>query len=197
MYTYRSNLKLKEEALSKIKENLKGNANKYKWLFIGGLALTLIIFFANAGATVDIGRYLLGSLMQSILPIILSIVGYTLYRREIYRPYKEMEQEAITLCSDRLEYSYVMKGIRTTYKIKYDDISSTCILYDKELVILTHKAKLETENLETNLKKREDISSLLRLELLFCYGNGEEMYDKIKEEVSRCFDERNKLDEEE
>ena len=193
MYTYYSNSNLKEEALSKIKENLKGNANKYKWLFIGGVALTLIIFLLNAGATVDIGRYLLGSLMQSILPIILSIIGYTLYHKETYRPYKKMEQETITLYHDRLEYSCIMKGIKTTYKINYDDISSTHILYGKELVILAHRSRLETENLKTHLKKGENIFSLLRLELLFCYENGEEMYDKIKEEVSLCFDRRNEL----
>jgi hypothetical protein len=81
----------------------------------------------------------------------------------------------------------MIDDIETTYRVSYKDIASFSIVekYDKyELVIIPRNVRITHNNKRTLVKKTDDSNKLRRIEILYCFDNGDEMMQRIQEAVS-------------
>ena len=185
MQTYNTNPKIKEEALIIAKKDIAKKNRLFSMASIGCLAFTIFIFLMNLVRVFDIGigMYLLASFGMSLAPIIIGTITFVHLKKEMRRTYFESEKEKITLYNDYMEYSYRIGDIETTYRIPYKNIHSLFIIEGYELVIMPRNIRVIHNNKRTLTKKTDNGNQLRRIEILYCFDNGDEMMDRIREAV--------------
>lgn len=189
MYTYYANPKIKEEKTAIAKKRLKKKNEIYIQTPIGCLLFIACLFlgFLTGESNPEINtNTLLNLLIGSIGPIGIGIISLIYFIKETRRTYFKSEKERVTLYNDYMEYSYMIDDIETTYRVSYKDITSFSIIekYDKyELVIIPRNVKITHNNRRTLIKKTDDSNKLRRIEILYCFDNGDEMFERIQEAV--------------
>ena len=185
MQTYNTNPKIKEEALIIAKKDIVRKNRLYSISSIGCLAFTIFIFLMNLASIFDIGigMYLLASFGMSLAPIIIGTIVFVHLKKEMRRTYFESEKEKITLYNDYMEYSYRIGDIETTYRISYKNIHSLFIIEGYELVIMPRNIRVIHNNKRTLTKNTDNSNQLRRIEILYCFDNGDEMMDRIRKAV--------------
>lgn len=196
MYTYSTNPKIKEEALIIAKKDIAKKNRLYSMVSIGCLVFTFLIFLMNLvrASDIGIGMYLLASFLMSLAPIIIGTITFVHLKKEMRRTYFESEKEKITLYNDYMEYSYRIGDIETTYKIPYKNIRSIFIIEGYELVITPRNIRVTHNNKRTLTKKTDNGNQLRRIEILYCFDNGDEMMQKIQE-TAQLYEEENEDEE--
>jgi len=189
MYTYYANPKIKEEKTVIAKKCLRKKNKTYEETTICCLLFIACLFlgFLTGESNPEINtNNLLTPLIGSIAPLGIGIISLIYFIKETRRTYFKSEKEKVTLYNDYMEYSYMIDDIETTYRVSYKDITSFSIIekYDKyELVIIPRNVKITHNNKRTLVKKTDDSNKLRRIEILYCFDNGDEMMQRIQEAV--------------
>ena len=186
MYTYYANPKIKEEKTAIAKKRLKKKNEIYIQTIIGTLLYSAYLLYIFLTGESDSETNPLFSIIISVSPLGIGIISLIYFIKGTRRTYFKSEKERATLYNDYMEYSYMIDDIETTYRVSYKDITSFSIIekYDKyELVIIPRNVKITHNNKRTLVKKTDDSNKLRRIEILYCFDNGDEMMQRIQEAV--------------